>query len=61
MSKYIVTDQIYTLDELYKQKLISHRGKTLSKGWFGSWQLRYAYGQLSQGQIYKVKLKGEQQ
>lgn len=58
-SKYKTTGRITNLNELMEQDFIVLHGKVFHKGWFGSWQLRFAQNQIINNEIYKAKLKEE--
>lgn len=44
--KYKPGSYIISLDDLMKQDFVYCAGKLVHKGWFGSWQLRYANSDL---------------
>lgn len=58
-SKYKKNGRITNLNELMEQEFIILHGKVFHKGWFGSWQLRFAQNQIINNEIYKAKLKEE--
>ena len=53
--KYKPGDYIISLDDLMKQEFIYCAGKLVHKGWFGSWQLRYANSELAKLRIREAK------
>lgn len=54
--KYKQGERITSLDELYKQEFIWHRGKVYHKGWFRGWQFQYILDQMFYCEsIFKVK------
>ena len=53
--KYEPGGYIISLDKLMKQKFVYCAGKLAHKGWFGSWQLRYANSELFQLRIREAK------
>lgn len=56
-SKYEKLELVTSLDELMEQEFIYCHGKVYHRGWFGSWQVRFALLELKRERIYKVKLK----
>lgn len=58
--KYKPGAYIVSLDHLMEQERIYRRGKLIHKGWFESWQLRYANDELARLSIREaVKIEGE--
>ena len=53
--KYKPGQYIVSLDHLMEQELVYYGGKLLHKGWFGSWQLRYANSELARLRIREAK------
>ena len=53
--KYEPGGYIISLDKLMKQKFVYCAGKLVHKGWFGSWQLRYANSELIRLRIREAK------
>lgn len=53
--KYKPGSYIISLDDLMKQEFVYCAGKLVHKGWFGSWQLRYANSELAQLRIREAK------
>ena len=52
--------QITSLDELYKQEFIFDRDQILHRGWFGSWQFRFAHNRMLRGYLhYAIKVGDE--
>lgn len=49
--KYKPGYYIISLDDLMKQEFVYCAGKLVHKGWFGSWQLRYANSELARLRI----------
>ena len=49
--KYKPGRYIISLDDLMKQEFVYCAGKLLHKGWFGSWQLRYANSEIARLRI----------
>ena len=58
--KYKPGEGIITLDELYEQEFIFWRNRVVNRGWFGSWQIRWAKQQITQKLIRKaIKIEEE--
>lgn len=57
MRKYCKGEKIRSLEELMQQDLIYCHHKVLAKGWFQSWQLRFAQTMIDRGVIWKVEQK----
>lgn len=53
--KYKPGSYIISLDDLMKQEFVYCAGKLVNKGWFGSWQLRYANSELARLRIREAK------
>ena len=53
--KYEPGGYIISLDRLMKQEFVYCAGKLVHKGWFDSWQLRYANSELLQLRIREAK------
>lgn len=53
--KYKPGSYIISLDKLMKQEFVYCDGKLVHKGWFGSWQLRYANSELLRLRIREAK------
>lgn len=53
--KYEPGGYIISLDKLMKQEFVYCAGKLVHKGWFGSWQLRYANSELARLRIREAK------
>ena len=53
--KYKPGGYIISLDDLMKQEFVYCAGKLVHKGWFGSWQLRYANSELARLHIREAK------
>jgi hypothetical protein len=53
--KYEPGGYIISLDKLMKQEFVYCAGKLVHKGWFGSWQLRYANSELLQLRIREAQ------
>lgn len=53
--KYKPGSYIISLDKLMKQEFLYCAGKLVHKGWFGSWQLRYANSELLRLRIREAK------
>lgn len=53
--KYKPGVYIISLDKLMKQEFVYYDGKLVHKGWFGSWQLRYANSELLRLRIREAK------
>ena len=53
--KYKPGCYIISLDDLMKQEFVYCAGKLVHKGWFGSWQLRYANSELARLRIREAK------
>lgn len=53
--KYKPGGYIISLDKLMKQEFVYCAGKLVHKGWFGSWQLRYANSELIRLRIREAK------
>lgn len=49
--KYKPGAYIVSLDHLMEQEFVYCAGKLVHKGWFGSWQLRYANSELARLRI----------
>lgn len=49
--KYKPGAYIVSLDYLMEQEFVYCTGKLVHKGWFGSWQLRYANSELARLRI----------
>ena len=49
--KYELGESINSLDELVKQKFVFHRKQLINRGWFSSWQIRYAMQEIAKGNI----------
>lgn len=59
--KYKPGSCIISLDRLMKQEFVYCAGKLVHKGWFGSWQLRYANSELLRLRIREAKeIKGNE-
>lgn len=59
--KYKPGCHIVSLDVLMKQEFVYCAGKLLHRGWFGSWQLRYANDELSRMRVRKaIKINEEE-
>lgn len=58
--KYKKGEQITSIDELMEQEFIYCHHKVTHKGWFGSWQLRFAKQMIERGILFKaIKREGE--
>ena len=53
--KYKPGCYIISLDDLMKQEFVYCAGKLVHKGWFGSWQVRYANRELARLRIREAK------
>lgn len=49
--KYKPGNYIVSLDHLTEQEFVYCAGKLIHKGWFSSWQLRYAEAELARLRI----------
>ena len=60
MRKYCKGEKIKSLEELMRQELIFCHHKVLAKGWFQSWQLRFAQAMIDRGVLCKVEKNKEE-
>lgn len=60
-SSFVKGERIATLGELAEQEYVmwrygmSEKTKVFHKGWFSSWQLAYAVGQINGGNLFKCQ------
>ena len=53
--KYRKGESITSLSELYEQQFIFFFDKITHRGWFGSWQIRFAQSYIERGWLYKAE------
>ena len=58
--KYKKGKRITSLDELYKQEFIYAFHKITHKGWFGSWQIRFAQSCIERGRLFVAERVSEE-
>lgn len=59
--KYRKGKPITSLTELYAQQFIFVFDKIIHRGWFGSWQIRFAQSYIERGRLYKAeKIESEE-
>lgn len=55
MGKYSKGSRITCMEELVKQDVVFFREKVLHRGFFQSWQIRYAIIQIEKGLLFRAE------
>lgn len=55
MGKYRKGSRITCMEELVKQDVVFFREKVLHRGFFQSWQIRYAIIQIERGTLFRAE------
>lgn len=53
--KYKQGSRIFCIEELAKQNVIFFNGKAIHRGFFQSWQIRYAIVQIEAGRLFHAE------